>query len=64
MIVKAMLKYAKISIPERQEERYSNAISAYNELKDSYPQSSYIADASKLYAEANTNINKLRNEHK
>ena len=64
MILKSMCKYAKISIPEKQEERYSNAISAYKELKDTYPQSSYIADAEKLYSEANNNINKIRNEHK
>ncbi len=64
MILKSMCKYAKISIPEKQEERYANAISAYKELKDTYPQSSYIADAEKLYSEANNNINKIRNEHK
>ena len=62
MIVKAMCKYAKISIPEKQEERYANAISAYNELKDNYPHSSYIADAEKLYSEADNNIKKIRNE--
>ena len=62
MIMKAMYKFARVSIPEKQEERYSNAISAYNELKDSYPHSSYLADAEKLYAEADNNIKKIRNE--
>ena len=64
MIMKAMYKYAKVSIPEKQDERYSNAIAAYNDLKTSYPQSQYLADAEKLYAEADNNIKKIRNEHK
>jgi len=64
MIMKSMWKYARISIPEKQEERFANAISAYNELKDSYPKSSYLADASKLYIEANEKIKQIRDEHK
>ena len=64
MIVKSMCKFAKISIPEKQEERYANAISAYKDLKETYPQSTYIADADKLYNEANNNIKKIRDEHK
>ena len=64
MIVKSMCKYARISIPEKQEERYANAISAYKDLKETYPQSTYIADADKLYIEANNNIKKIRDEHK
>ena len=64
MIMKSLWKYAKVSIPEKQEERYVNAISAYNELKDSYPKSSYLADADKLYVEANEKIKQIRDEHK
>ena len=62
MIMKAMYKYAKQSIPSKQEERYASAISTYKELKDSYPQSKYIAEADKLYTEADNNVKKLRNE--
>ena len=62
MIIKAMCKYAKASIPTKQEERYATAISAYKEFKDSYPQSVYIADADKLNTEANNNVKKLRDE--
>ena len=64
MIMKSLCKYAKISIPEKQEERYANAISAYNELKDTYPKSPYLADADKLYNDANDKIKKIRDEHK
>jgi outer membrane protein assembly factor BamD len=62
MIMKSMFKYAKASIPEKQEERYAVAISTYRELKDTYPKSSYLADAEKLYTEANNNVKKIRNE--
>ena len=62
--MKSLCKYAKISIPEKQEERYANAISAYNELKDTYPKSPYLADADKLYNDANDKIKKIRDEHK
>jgi outer membrane protein assembly factor BamD len=64
MIVKSMYKYAKASVPEKQEERYANAISAYRELKDNYPQSKYLSEAEQLNIEANNNVKKIRDEHK
>ncbi len=62
MILRAMYKYAKASIPEKQEERYANAIAAYRELKDTWPQSKYLTEADKLYTEANNNVKKIRDE--
>jgi len=62
MIVKSMYRYAKKSVPEKQEERYATAIGTYKELKENYPQSTYLAEADKLNAEATNNVNKLRNE--
>ncbi len=64
MIMKAMFKYAKASVPEKQEERFANAISAYRELKDNYPKSKYLAEAEQLNTEANNNVKKIRDEHK
>jgi outer membrane protein assembly factor BamD len=64
MIMKAMVKYAKASVPEKQEERFASAMSSFRDLKDNFPNSKYIADAEKLYAEADTNVKKIRNEHK
>ncbi|MES2702910.1 MAG: outer membrane protein assembly factor BamD [Bacteroidota bacterium] len=64
MIMKAMYKFAKASIPDKQEERYATAMGAYRELKDTYPRSKYLDDADKLYAEANNNLKKIRDEHK
>lgn len=62
MVMKSMYKYAKASVPAKQEERFATAISTYRELKDTYPQSKYIAEADKLYTEADNNVKKIRNE--
>ncbi|NDC41594.1 MAG: outer membrane protein assembly factor BamD, partial [Chitinophagia bacterium] len=62
MIFKATYRYAKGSIPEKQEERYASAISLYRELKDTYPTSKYLDEAGRLNEEANNNIKKIRNE--
>jgi len=62
MIMKAMFKYAKQSIYEKQEERFASAISAYKELKDSYPHSKYLSDADKLNTQADDNVKKIRDE--
>lgn len=62
MLVRSMYKFAKGSIPAKQEERYATAISAYKDLKENYPQSKYIADADKIYTLADNNVKKLRNE--
>jgi len=62
MIMKANFRYAKGSELSKQEERYAMALSTYRELKDTYPKSAYIADADKLYTEADNNVKKLRNE--
>ena len=64
MVMKSMFKYAKVSIAEKQEERYANAISAFRELKDNYPQSKYLQEAEQLNTEANNNVKKIRDEHK
>ena len=62
MIMKSMFKYAKASVTAKQEERYAVALSTYRELKDTYPKSAYIAEADKLYTEADNNVKKIRNE--
>ncbi len=63
-VVRSLFNYAKASIEARQEERYANTITAFNELKESYPQSPYITEAQQYFQQASENINKLRNEHK
>ncbi len=62
MIMRSFFKYANISITEKQDERFSSGIAAFNELKDNYPKSKYIAEAELLKADAEKEIKKLRNE--
>ena len=63
MIMKSFMKFARKSVYTKQEERYASAIGAYNELKDNYPQSKFIPEATELYAEADNSIKKIHNEH-
>ncbi len=64
MIMRANVKYAKASVEAKQEERYVSALGAYRELKDTYPKSSYLPEAEKLYTETDNNLKKIKNEHK
>ena len=65
MIVRSSYHYAANSRTDKQEERFAEVVSAYNMLKEQYPQSSYIKTAEGLHADATVKINKLRknNEH-
>lgn len=63
MIIKSLYKYADASYANKQEERFASSVTAYNELKDNYPNSKYISEAEKYFKQANDNINKIRNEH-
>lgn len=62
MIVKSWYEYARQSIKSKQEERYANALGAYRELKEEYPESKYVSEGKKYYLQADNNIKKLRNE--
>lgn len=64
MRFKSAFNYADQSVPNRQEERFVDAIAIYKELTNFYPNSSYIKEASKLMDTAEKNIKQLRNEHK
>jgi outer membrane protein assembly factor BamD len=60
MIVKSHFKFAKESIKEKQEERYINVLTAYQELVDTWPDSKYIKDAEKYFTLASNNLKKIR----
>ncbi len=62
MIMRAWYEYAKESIRSKQEERYANALNAYRELREEYPQSKYVSEGNRYFLQANNNIKKLRNE--
>ena len=64
MVMKSLYLYARRSIKEKQEERFVNAINAYQALVQEFPKSTYLPDAQKYYTQADNNLKKLRNEHK
>lgn len=64
MIVKSQYLYARASIEEKQEERFSNVLSSFQELKETFPKSKYIEDAEKYKSLADNNLKKFHNEHK
>jgi outer membrane protein assembly factor BamD len=48
LIVKAQYMFAKNSYPNRQEDRYNEAIGYYNEFVEAYPSSKYAKEAKQL----------------
>ncbi len=60
MIIRSLYYYAKQSVESKQEERYANAVSAFNELKEEYPKSTYLRDAEVYFTKADNSIKKLR----
>lgn len=64
MIIRSWYRFAKASVPEKQEERYASAVNAFQEMKEGYPKSPYLSDAEEYYTLADNNIKKIRNEHK
>jgi len=60
MVVKSLYEYAKISITEKQAERYGNTVSAYKDLKDGYPTSKFVKDAERYQLLANNSLKKLQ----
>lgn len=64
MTIKSFFNYAKLSNESKQEERYSEAVSAFSKLKEYYPKSKYLPEAKQVESNAQNIINKLRNDHK
>lgn len=64
MIIRSFFRYAESSYKEKQEERYAEVLSAFREMKEFSPNSSYLKDAEKISASAQNNIKQLRDEHK
>jgi outer membrane protein assembly factor BamD len=61
MNVRALYYYAYHSIAERQEERYTNTIEAYEQLERAYPESLYLSKAKDYIVTANNYLNKRKN---
>ncbi|MBL7846178.1 MAG: outer membrane protein assembly factor BamD [Cyclobacteriaceae bacterium] len=61
--VVAEYNLAQQSLPGLQLERFNTVISYYMELIESYPDSTYLKAAEKLYSESLNKINKLKNNN-
>jgi len=63
MVLKSLYLYAGASIETKQEERFSNAVAAYRDLKDAFPKSAFLQPAEQYAVLSQATINKIRNEH-
>jgi len=57
--IKTLFEYASESISSKQEERYQDTLDAYLAFIDKYPNSEYLKEAEKIYAESIEEITKF-----
>lgn len=62
--VVAEYKFALVSLPKLQLERFTTVVTFYQELVDSYPSSPFLKEAEKLYSSSLENINKIKSTNK
>lgn len=60
--IKTHYDFAKVSIYSKQEERYQSAINAYLAFVDKYPESEFLKDLEKIYAESIEEITKFAHQ--
>ncbi len=60
MVVKSLYEYARISITEKQAERYASAIDAYRDLKTTFPNSHYVNEGGRYEALAASQLTKTK----
>ena len=60
--VKSYYRFAKLSIPEKQIERYEKVISEYDDFVDRYPDSKLLKEAESFRNLSQNNIKDLKNE--
>ncbi len=62
MGLKSYYQFAKLSVPERQQERYEKVVSEYNDFTDRYPDSKLLKDAKDYNNLSLNHIKELQNE--
>lgn len=60
MIVRSLYLYAQQSIETKQEERFANTVTAYREMADLYPQSTFLTEAKALSSQADASIIQIK----
>ena len=63
LVIVSEYRLAEQSIISKQQERYKGVVDHYKEFVDKYPQSSFLRDAEKLYADSLTKLNKSKNNN-
>jgi outer membrane protein assembly factor BamD len=62
MVVKSYYKFAKLSVIEKQQERFEKVITEYLDFADRYPESKLLKDAEQYSNLSKNNIKEFRNE--
>ncbi len=62
MVVKSYYRFAKLSVQERQVERYEKVITEYQDFTDRYPESKLLKEAESYKNLSQNNIKDLQNE--
>ena len=62
MVVKSYYKFAKMSIPDKQIERYEKVITEFDDFSDRYPESKLLKEAEDYKNLSQTHIKELQNE--
>jgi outer membrane protein assembly factor BamD len=61
LVILSEFKLAEQSVAAKQPERYRSVVEFYKEFLDRYPNSGFLKDAEKLYAESLDKVNSLKN---
>ncbi|WP_051017692.1 hypothetical protein [Pontibacter sp. BAB1700] len=56
----AQYRFALESVPDKQQERFMEAIDFYQAFIDQYPDSSYLRSAEQVYANAQSELEKIK----
>ena len=62
MVVKSFYKFARLSVPEKQIERFEKVITEYLDFSDRFPESKYLKEAEDYSKLSQKNIKELTNE--
>lgn len=62
MVVKSYYRFAKLSIPEKQAERFEKVTQEYQDFADRYPDSKWLKEAEELSKLSQNHIKELTNE--
>ncbi|MBN9349564.1 MAG: outer membrane protein assembly factor BamD [Chitinophagaceae bacterium] len=62
MVIKSYYEFAKLSIPDKQEERYQKVVSEYFDFVDRFPESKLLKEAEDFKNISENHIKQLKNE--